>query len=344
MIDSGYASAAEEDEESSENEGDVLRADPIERAFAVRWLTTFIARSEDWTPLDIEAESAAIMAGDHEERLTAVVEEAACVLAALAEPAEDADDTDGAVVRPFSFPTVSGCAIDVVLNDAPLSDEDHTSVGLQSWGASIVLSERLCANPAKFGFHPTPTSEDCELRVLELGAGTGLLSLVLSKLFSQPQFTSSRVPTLVATDYHPAVLANLQHNVTTNFPSQTPLPISVHALDWSTPTTAPPFNMPYDVLLAADVVYHVEHATWLRDCASKLLSPEGVFWLIVTLRSTGRHEGVADTVEQVFPPKHNVCGTRELAILDINLLEKQKAIGRADEGGYKLYKIGWVGQ
>jgi hypothetical protein len=118
---------------------------------------------------------------------------------------------------PENFPSwCSGAQpVEVELNDAPLVSEDHTSVGLQSWASSILLAERLCANPGKFSLDLTTRGRG--LRLLELGAGTGLLSITVAKILASGQVrTPGLPPIIVATDFHPDVLANLQRNVDDN--------------------------------------------------------------------------------------------------------------------------------
>jgi hypothetical protein len=98
------------------------------------------------------------------------------------------------------------------------------------------------------------------------------------------------------------------------------------------------------MLIATDVVYAPEHAVWLRDCATLLLGPNGVFWLVATVRQTGRFEGISDTVEAAFAIKDRPRGKdgRLLSILDSEKLEKRGRVGRGDESGYKLFRIGWA--
>ncbi|GJE99492.1 S-adenosyl-L-methionine-dependent methyltransferase-like protein [Phanerochaete sordida] len=319
--DSGYASAEEDSElvDAAPEDGDVLdaealREDPFERDFAVRWLTGFAARSEPWV----------YALEDEEDARTALVDAAASLLASMfsQDDASDDDAPEAGLTRTFTFAAPAG-PVHVVLNDAPLSRTDHTSVGLQSWGSAIVLAERMCAAPGAFGLARAH-------RVLELGAGTGLLSLAAAQLC---------YGAVVATDYHAGVLANLRANVGTNGPCAAR--VAVHALDWQYPACEPPLDAPFDVLLAADVVYHPEHARWIKGCAARLLAPGGVFWLIIPVRSTGRHEGMGSTVEAVFPSGDAVCG-RELAILGRESIAKHGGIGRADESGYTLFRIGWA--
>ncbi|KAF7301279.1 hypothetical protein MIND_00692800 [Mycena indigotica] len=317
--DSGYASAVVSDDESDEEDGhsessdviDGLRADPFERTFAVQWLTGFIRRIDDL-----------FLDEDPREHL---LDQASALLARFTHQ-DDAEEPD--ITRVFTFPVANGSSLQIELNDAALSSSDHTSVGLQSWGSAIVFAERLCADPTSFGLI------DTELRVLELGAGTGLLSIAAAKLLPRAL--------VVATDYHPAILANLASNVRTNSER-----IRVAALDWSKPSYDPPLDQVFDVILAADVVYHPDHARWLRACVTRLLSPQGRFHLIVPVRTSGRHEGVDRTIDEVFGnsrvPVDVIESGHRLAILEATEVGRQGGgVGRADESGYRLFNIGWV--
>ncbi|KAL0952042.1 hypothetical protein HGRIS_008684 [Hohenbuehelia grisea] len=337
--DSGYASADEGEDELCEpgDEGDLsdneaLRADSFERAYAVRWVTGFLSRSDVWL--------CQVTSEIEDDARAQLVEAASRILSAFSGVDEQ---EEAELTRTFSFPLLEGSAtVEVELNDAPLLSQDHTSVGLQSWASSILLAEKLCLTPDHFGLQATN-----DLRILELGAGTGLLSIVAAKLLN----TQS---TVVATDYHPDVLANLRANVRTNFPDNSPS-IGVHTLDWESPQYGSEYlDRSFDVILAADVIYHPDHARWIHDCVARLLAkPEcgsglagGVFWLVIPVRLTGRHEGLDDTVDAVFPDVSTLqpaAGTPRLVILEKQRLERQSGgVGRADEAAYRLFKIGWV--
>jgi len=322
--DSGYASAEEDDDDLflGDDEGnevlELLRADAFERAFAIKWLIGFTARSDAWISPVPENET---------EAYTCAVDEAASLLALFTGP-----EPEQAITRKFSFLASDSQPIEIELNDAPLLSEDHTSVGLQSWASSILLAERLCADPGKFNLDGGEG-----LRVLELGAGTGLLSITLARIVASGQVRMPR-PFIVATDFHPDVLANLQRNVDTNGDTQS---ILVREFDWSRPNIGvAPFDRPFDVILAADVVYEPLHASWIASCVTKLLArPTGVLWMIIALRSGGRHEGLSSTVVEAF--SHEEDGAR-LCILEQETLRRIDGHGRADETGYELFKIGWV--
>ncbi|KAF1914402.1 putative methyltransferase-domain-containing protein [Ampelomyces quisqualis] len=326
-VDSGYVSRDEKQNEddiaSSEEVTAALRADPFERAFATRWLTSLISRVEEM--------------GFDEDVTMAIVDDAAFILSTFWDSAKDEEQE--ALTRKFSFPTASRKSVEVTLNDAPLSGTDHTDVGLQSWGASIVLSSMMCADPARFGL----SSEILKARpnIIELGAGTGLVSLTLAKLLPELGVLDSSIS---ATDYHPAVLDNCESNIKSNFqPNLYPHPcVSAALLDWAQPP--PHLQSTADLLIASDVIYAPEHAKWLCDCAAHLLKKDGTFWLMVTVRKTGKFEGIPDTVEAAFAL--DLCPQDSdglvFKILQKQSVDKRRGIGRGDETGYTLYKIGWA--
>ncbi|KAH7920949.1 hypothetical protein BV22DRAFT_1039237 [Leucogyrophana mollusca] len=353
VTDSGYASAEEDEVDEDAEDGlggdeaiDILRRDELERAFAIKWLTGFIKRSHTWVAGSDEVT-------DEEDARTCIIDDATKLLARFAGD----DEPEEALTRQFSFPfgtdgdevlsegninKPKNAPITAELNDAPLAPTDHTAVGLQSWASAILLAERMCADPKPFlgSVHNAQV-----IRVLELGAGTGLLSIVTAQIFTRLKIEAS----VTATDYHPSVLFNLSQNVATNN-----VPVNVHALDWSNP----PHLESFDVVLAADVIYHPEHARWIKDCIEGMLKVDGVFWLIIPLRSTGRHEGMGGTVDEVFPSAASVqrvkqCAAsdesggkimtgRRLAVVRKEEVGRLEGVGRADEGGYKLFEIRWV--
>lgn len=380
-LDSGYASGEEEEDGFSsvsphgehEQHASALRADPFERAFATRWLTSFLARAEDLLPgPDTDDDARQLL-----------VDEAASILASFSAASDENDDDDkeegedvGAIVREFCFPTAAPApafpqdpsppaedaqpvphAIDVRLTDhVPSAGADHTDVGLQSWGASIVVSGLLCAHPSRFGLSASELGgKDRRPRVVELGAGTGLVAITLAKLLPRLGVAGAEV---LATDYHPAVMANLRANVAANFPGagrreDEEEVVRTCLLDWSALPVVDddnnpilPLDRPADMLIATDVVYAPEHAVWLRDCAGRMLARRGVFWLVASVRPGGRFQGVTNTVEAAFADRAACPRTKDgeglLAILGWETLEKQKGVGRGDEVGYKMFRIGWA--
>ena len=309
--DSGYASAEEGDVEEEE-QMETLRADAMERAFAVRWLTGFIARSEQW----IMALPSADQVQERENR-SRIVEEAASLLALSAHTG-----ADGVLARHFSFAAQEGRTVTLELKDEPY-EEDHQGVGLQTWGSACVLAGLVCAHPGAFGLTG-------QVRVLELGAGTGLLSMAVATLCPHLE--------VVATDFHPAVLANLRRNIARNFTLGSNA-VRVEMLDWADPPV-PEEKDKFDIILAADVIYNVQHGGWIKNCAEGLLrrAKGPAMWMIVPRRPT--RESEIERLEEVFGL---ATGRAGLKILEVEIVERQEGVGRADEVGYMLFSIGWMG-
>ncbi|GAA5920899.1 hypothetical protein JCM1841_002376 [Sporobolomyces salmonicolor] len=209
---SAYASEVEEDETVDP----LHQHDAFERTWAINWLGLVVKRGEEWVAQASE--------DDEEERdlRATIVDEAAALVSHLTATSES-----GSILRPLLLPT---CLPDaerqtepllITLNDALPSSLDPTSVGLQSWGASIILARMIALEPAAFGVS-VPNQ-----RVLELGAGTGLLSLVWKGMSERLNAHCE----VFATDYHDGVLENLQRNVISNSAAITPV---------ASPTASPP--------------------------------------------------------------------------------------------------------
>ncbi|KAF4453140.1 hypothetical protein F53441_4137 [Fusarium austroafricanum] len=330
QVDSGYTSGNEDDE--NEQTPASIRADVFEKSFTERWLTGFISRVEGLEIFSCE------------ETSQRALDQAAYIFESLFASALDEDDQNSPFMRQFSFDTIipgqEKNQIQVQLNDglAGTNDSDFEDVGLQSWGASIVFSDLMCTDPERFGLTKLEPTE--HNRIIELGAGTGLVSLVLGKLIPALGVDDSKI---IATDYHPAVLENLQSNISINYP-ETTTPVEAHQLDWADFSRDAPFDVPATMLFATDVVYAPEHARWLRDCATQLLSNDGVFWLMVTIRPNGKFAGIGDTVKAAFTAGDRPCGKagKRLDILERQKLEKRSGVGRGDESHYELFRIGWA--
>ncbi|KAF8579262.1 hypothetical protein K439DRAFT_1638132 [Ramaria rubella] len=331
--DSGYASAEEDEGEDTEAEERImlLRADGLERAFAVRWLTGFIARSEEWIAVDLPGcDCQADMDKERESR-ACIVEEAATLLALSADT-----QTDEALAREFTFAVTGGEEVIVKLKDESY-DQDHEGVGLQTWGSACVMAGRLCKEPDKYLALRSRVGDERlkeTVRVLELGAGTGLLSMVVAKLQDQCWARDRGLQLdVVATDFHPAVLKNLRGNVARNFSCSDA--VQVEKLDWAD-TPIPKERDKFDVVLAADVIYDERHAGWIRNCAERMLRREqgSLMWLIIPRRPT--RTGEVEGVDGVFG------GEGSLRILHVEDVARCNGVGRADEDGYRLFCIGWT--
>ncbi|KAG8977113.1 hypothetical protein FRB90_008913 [Tulasnella sp. 427] len=350
--DSGYASEASDDEDdckstSSTSSVDALRTDRFERSVALKWLTGFVTRGDEWV------EEGSTQA--EQDARTGAIEEAASLLAACS------GTSSGPLMRTFDFPRPDAAEDPIVIHirDASILSQDHTSVGLQTWGSSCILAQKMVESPSAYGLDLQHRRTGAPLRILELGAGTGVLSMVMAKLFTTAEAQ------IIATDFHPAVLDNLRVNVSGNFDGALALaladsaysPPTVLPLDWrhlhciasssAIPDAQPeaPFDEPFDVILGADIIYEPEHAEWVKSSVELLLKRDdkSFFYLIMPTRPT--HEAETASVPETFPMAaecgHNE-GKKQIAILDVSEIDRVVGTGRVDEVRYLVYRIGWV--
>ncbi|KAN0084352.1 putative methyltransferase domain containing protein [Tylopilus felleus] len=344
------------DDSNDNGEDEDVRSDAFERAYAIRWLTALIAQLEtrSSTPAVPSSPNLPIDAID------ALIQQAASLLAICAGVA-----AAGKVQRQFTFDSTLVDKIHVDLTDIPLDNHDYASVGAQTWGGACVLAEMIAERSDQFGLVTTRNGPR-PLRILELGAGTGLVGLTVAKLLlhaSHANRTLHPQATIVLTDFYPAVLDNLQSNIDANFPTpddadgDSVIRVTSHLLDWSSfsmsETTPSILSTPFDVVFGADIVYEAQHAVWIRDCLQSLLArPDGanepVFHLVIPLRPT--HTFESSTIEEVFGSKD--CGSegshRELTILSKeSIVCEAYGVGRAerqtdDDVEYVYYRIGWT--
>jgi predicted nicotinamide N-methyase len=119
-----------------------------------------------------------------------------------------------------THPSTAASEIVLKIYDAPLSD--HTSVGVQTWGSAIALGRIYALDPWKYlmpsGLLSSPTPpEDVarDPRILELGAGTGVMSILIRRILDHIGMKGRGK--VLATDYHPLVLENLSKCIRLNF-------------------------------------------------------------------------------------------------------------------------------
>ncbi|KAF9239873.1 putative methyltransferase-domain-containing protein [Melanogaster broomeanus] len=348
----------------------LLRSDVFERSYAIRWLTTLIAQIEARGEL---LQSGHVATGDLDSvqplhihaNTDVLIQQAASLLAVCA-----GVSAAGRVQRVFSFDSAIAGRIEVPLTDIPLENQDYASVGAQTWGAACVLAEMIVESPdcLDLGCDPrvkAAVSLGRALRVLELGAGTGLVGLAAAKLIRALPAWKNRRVTVVATDFHPSVLDNLRINIEANFPTtftnhDCSISITSHFLDWSSfPTTETKpdiFSRPFDIIFGADVVYEAQHAVWIRDCLKSLLRyPEAsdvsmeyspAFHLVIPLRPT--HTFESGTIEAVFGWNSPRPTQRELVIFSKEVIVCEADVETGIQGSsgdnnveYGYYKIGW---
>jgi methylase of polypeptide subunit release factors len=132
------------------------------------------------------------------------------------------------------------------------------SLGTRTWGAAPLLASIILRRHLSSQMEICTTREDetegrRTMKVLELGAGTGLVGLAMAEFIKNAGGSKAEVH---LTDYHPDVLKNLQGNVEENrwtlMGSEALVSVHVSALDWSHPGSSNgDLDGKIDILIAA---------------------------------------------------------------------------------------------
>jgi len=158
-----------------------------------------------------------------------------------------------------------------------------SSIGGKIWDASLLMSVWLETAQAAQLIPPAATAGARRPRVLEVGAGLGVVGLAAAKHFPWLHVTLS--------DYDVDICDNLHHNIGLNFT----LPLAektldVEALDFRDFTTVAMAEVPLppalqrhvasglfgqvDLIIGADVVYERTHVSLAQVCLALLGKPE----------------------------------------------------------------------
>lgn len=282
--------------------------------------------------------------GDDLEAHESLLDDAAALLSVFAGTA-----SAGKLNRTFTFDHSLSPPVHVQVTDIPLENRDYTTLGAQTWGGAHVLAEIIVQNPHRFALHPEQYPLTPKQKILELGAGTGLVSLAIFRYLASRGLGA----TIRATDFNPLILDNLTHNISINklaIPKpNTDLKISCGSLDWANPDAvdADLFNS-VDLVLGADIIYEELHAHWIRTCLHKLMrrprpgTIQPMFHLVIPLRPT--HTFESNTIERIFPLTSETSGQHgwELVVFSKHSIlceaNGDEADGRIE---YAYYTIGW---
>ena len=365
--------------------------DDFEHRYTVQWLTNLL----QVLPMSDPSQVAFRDGGD--ERIEGILDRAADLLSSSSGPSASSSVSqtyripsrvstgkDGTALAP------SSPLVEIIIKEGSINSCEHGgAVGMQTWESAMVLAKCIAEDPGLF--MPLRGSESSTnqfqggpIRVLELGAGTGLVSIAVAKIASrhiQHRIASSDSPDdpkveVFATDYDETVLTNLHENLSHNGPYGYGVSVTSRPLDWeyyyrlSTvcdgneqkdpfPTTTmlegeDDLFHSFDIILAADVVYEIHQAEWLRAAIQYLLRypnrgpnphpthpiDNPLFYLVVPVRQT--HIAELESITRVFTPigvpaaaqctRTSKC---QLAIL--------RSLQIGEEGNsFMWYEIGWV--
>lgn len=129
----------------------------------------------------------------------------------------------------------------------------HGGIGATVWDCALALAKMLEKQAALSDSSLWPKISKSK-RILELGAGTGILGLVMTSLLDHQSTTE-----LVLTDQKCA-LELLRHNIN-DFQKRiasTQVTIRVQELDWTSSDSISSFKEPFDTILIADCVHWPE--------------------------------------------------------------------------------------
>lgn len=141
------------------------------------------------------------------------------------------------------------------------------NLGLKTWASSLLLSQQL----SRLSKHLPNTT-----RVLELGAGTGLVGISAACLWHT---------SVLLTDL-PEIVPNLEHNLDLNeeIVSRCAGLVAAEVLDWSDATRIPVNDEDrYAIIIAADPIYSPDHPSMLVNTISRWLKQGGDARVLIEL-------------------------------------------------------------
>ena len=118
----------------------------------------------------------------------------------------------------FAASSETGDGATLALRQVPKSVGVHYDVGFLLWPSAILLSRFFCTElgvgaDARRTLLPNA-------RVLELGAGIGMVGLTLANCARVDDAMAAAPAEVILTDFNPEVLQNLQYNISLNCPSE----------------------------------------------------------------------------------------------------------------------------
>jgi predicted nicotinamide N-methyase len=135
-----------------------------------------------------------------------------------------------------------------LIDEAEYARDERLPYWAELWASGRALAEALAGEPLH------------GLRVLELGCGLGLPSLVAAAAGART----------LATDWYPEALRALRHNARV-----AGVRIETMLVDWREPPPPLLCRAPFDLVIAADVLYETRNARALAALLPRLTAPGG---------------------------------------------------------------------
>ncbi len=150
----------------------------------------------------------------------------------------------GAIALDITLPT---CAEDLI-DEAEFEVDERLPYWAELWPSGRVLADKLA------------TMDLAGMRVVELGAGVGLPSVVAALRGAQ----------VLATDWYEPALRFAAHNA-----RAAGVPLATALVDWRDPPPDLVDTAPFDVVIAADVLYEPRNAEPLVALVGRITAPQG---------------------------------------------------------------------
>ncbi|KAI8977465.1 putative methyltransferase-domain-containing protein [Mycotypha africana] len=257
----GYLPAEEEEQQRSEfivHPDDLLRAKDYSASILLKLISTEISFPDNKQDED-----------ENESRM----ERASRILAHMS-----GRGAAGSITRIWHIPYLNdnGEKEELLL---PLHEPCYVGndLGFKTWGAAPMMAKKLLQNNI--------IPHICDCTVLEIGTGTGMVGIVCDYLGAAE---------VHMTDYHPRVIENVSYNIHLNNSRA-----QVSKLDFiklakkgtadeeekdDAQSEIVDNGRQYDIVIASDLLYELEHAEYLPPAINKLAKNE--FYFMIPLRET----------------------------------------------------------
>lgn len=211
---------------------------------------------------------------------------------------------------------------------------DVDATGFCTWSSSRLLASWMLRDPHFLcaDLHVQQTSNAMQVKVLELGSGTGLAGIAACMALHQ----ADQPAQVTFSDYDEKTLASLRANVTSNLGTLIDgyLDVNLRKLKWEDEEAFS--KEAFDIIIGADIIYEREHGMAVVGVVQRLLSRRkgSTFHLAIPIRPT--HEDDVSNLETLL--EGNGSGYEQLVI-------KERIDVEAEEGQpypHRYYRIGWL--
>lgn len=194
---------------------------------------------------------------------------------------------------------INGLSNGILLYEPALTED---KIGNITWGASLELAKKIIQNSKSSIWLPNDPKL-LETPILELGAGTGLVTIILGILGYKT--ISTDLPEIIDNLTKNIELNNLDCIKTTEDEKtiDNSALINITSLDWRSPNeflnrTSSPFG--FNIVILSDPVYSPSHPYWVRDAVESVLSKSTDSKLVFMVGRRDRFEDVRDCLWQLM--------------------------------------------